>query len=256
LLAKQWTEQYNLDCIVSTDGDADRPLVSDEYGEWLRGDIAGLLVARFLQIDAVVTPVSSNSAVEKCASFAQVVRTRIGSPYVIAAMQSIVNAHKVAGYEANGGFLLNTPVFLDTKQLSALPTRDAVIVPLCILLAAKQENGTIANLLKTLPERYTFSDRIKDFPTELSQSVLAEIQSGDLSQDAAVFARLFAGQLEPAISFDFTDGVRVCLANDEIVHLRGSGNAPELRCYTEAGSYSRAKELNKLCIQLMQSWKD
>jgi len=256
LLAKQWTEQYNLDCIVSTDGDADRPLVSDEYGEWLRGDIAGLLVARFLQIDAVVTPVSSNSAVEKCASFAQVVRTRIGSPYVIAAMQAIVNAHKVAGYEANGGFLLNTPVFLNARQLSALPTRDAVIVLLCILLAAKQENGTIANLLKTLPERYTYSDRIKDFPTELSQSVLAEIQSGDLSQDAAVFARLFAGQLEPAIGFDFTDGVRACLANDNIVHLRGSGNAPELRCYTEASSYRRAKELNKLCIQLMHSWKD
>jgi phosphomannomutase len=85
-------------------------LVSDEQGEWLRGDVAGILVARFLQIDAVVTPVSSNSAVEKCAIFAQVVRTRIGSPYVISAMQAIKNAQHIAGYEANGGFLLHTPV--------------------------------------------------------------------------------------------------------------------------------------------------
>ena len=131
-----------------------------------------------------------------------------------------------------------------------------MIVPLCILLAAKQENCTIAQLLKTLPERYTYSDRIKDFPSELSQSILAELQTGLLKHDAAVFARLFAEQVEPAVAFDTTDGVRITLANDEVVHLRGSGNAPELRCYTEAGSYSRAKALNELCIQTMQNWKD
>lgn len=256
VLAKQWSEEYDLDCIVSTDGDADRPLVSDEQGEWLRGDVAGILVARFLQIDAVVTPVSSNSAVEKCAIFAQVVRTRIGSPYVISAMQAIKNAQHIAGYEANGGFLLHTPVSLNARQLSALPTRDAVIVPLCLLLAAQQQGGSIAKLLKTLPERYTYSDRIKEFPTELSQSILAEIQTGQLTQDATVFAQLFGGQIEPATDFDFTDGVRVTLANDEVVHLRGSGNAPELRCYTEAGSYERAKALNELCIQHMHRWKD
>ncbi|HIG64759.1 MAG TPA: phosphomannomutase [Methyloprofundus sp.] len=256
VLAKQWSEQYDLDCIVSTDGDADRPLVSDEYGEWLRGDVAGILVARFLQIDAVVTPVSSNSALEKCTSFAQVVRTKIGSPYVISAMQAIKNAQHIAGYEANGGFLLHTSVSLNARQLSALPTRDAVIVPLCILLAAQQQGSSIAKLLKTLPERYTYSDRIKEFPTELSQSILAEIQTGQLSQDATVFAQLFGGQIEPAAGFDYTDGVRVTLVDDEVVHLRGSGNAPELRCYTEAGSYERAKALNELCIQHMHRWKD
>ncbi|GFO71083.1 phosphomannomutase [Bathymodiolus japonicus methanotrophic gill symbiont] len=255
MLAKQWSEQYALDCIISTDGDADRPLVSDELGIWLRGDVAGILVARFLQIDAVVTPVSSNSALEKCASFSQVVRTKIGSPYVISAMQALGNAQHVGGYEANGGFLLNTSVTIDNRQLAALPTRDAVIVPLCILLAAQQENCTISQLLQTLPERYTFSDRIKDFPTELSQSVLAKIQMDDLHNNAAVFAQLFAGELEPAAGSDFTDGVRVTLANDEVVHLRASGNAPELRCYTEADSYSRAKALNELCIQHMRSWK-
>ncbi|MDB4837336.1 phosphomannomutase, partial [Marinomonas sp.] len=33
-----WSKQHNLDAIVSTDGDGDRPLISDEKGHWLRGD--------------------------------------------------------------------------------------------------------------------------------------------------------------------------------------------------------------------------
>ncbi|MDE4994485.1 phosphomannomutase, partial [Francisella tularensis subsp. holarctica] len=37
-LAKQWASKYKVDSKVSTDGDADRPLVSDEYGNWLKVD--------------------------------------------------------------------------------------------------------------------------------------------------------------------------------------------------------------------------
>jgi len=255
VLAKQWSEQYSLDCIISTDGDADRPLVSDEKGEWLRGDVAGILVAKFLGVDVLVTPVSSNSAVEKSGLFAEVVRTKIGSPYVVAAMQAVTNQPIVAGYEANGGFLLNTPVIKDNKTLAALPTRDAAIVPLCLLVQAKQQACTVSELLNALPARFTFSDRIKNFPSELSQSILAQLQTGDLDKDKATFSRLFTQQPIPAVAFDYTDGVRIRLANDEVIHLRGSGNAPELRCYTEGASYSRAKALNEQCIMQMNTWK-
>lgn len=47
-LAKQWSEKYNFDCIISTDGDGDRPLISDQFGNWLRGDIVGVLCAQYL----------------------------------------------------------------------------------------------------------------------------------------------------------------------------------------------------------------
>ncbi len=256
VLAKQWSEQYHLDCIISTDGDADRPLVSDEKGEWLRGDMVGILVAKFLGVDVLVTPVSSNSAVEKSGLFSEVVRTKIGSPYVIAAMQAVTHQSIVAGYEANGGFLLNTPVSKNNKTLAALPTRDAVIVPLCLLVQAQQHACTVSELLDTLPARFTFSDRIKNFPSELSQSILAQLQTGDLDKDKATFSRLFPQQSIPAVAFDDTDGVRIHLANDEVIHLRGSGNAPELRCYTEAASYSRAKALNEQCMMQMNTWKN
>lgn len=254
VLAEQWSAEYGLDCIISTDGDADRPLVSDEKGEWLRGDVAGILVADFLQADAVVVPVSCNSALEKSEKFSHTVRTRIGSPFVISAMQAISDQSVIVGYEANGGFLLNTAVSLNDRELTALPTRDAVIVPLCILLQAKQQGCTVSQLLKSLPERFTYSDRIKNFPSELSQSILEKIQTGDIITDRAVFSQLFGGKLEAAVQINRTDGVRVCLANNEIVHIRASGNAPELRCYTEAGSYHRAKLLNALCMEQMKCW--
>ncbi|EIK4794457.1 phosphomannomutase, partial [Vibrio parahaemolyticus] len=37
-----------------------------------------------------------------------------------------------------------------------------------------------------------------------------------------------------AVSIDNTDGLRLELSNSTIIHLRPSGNAPELRCYAEA----------------------
>ncbi|MGW8304064.1 MAG: hypothetical protein ACWGNO_18440 [Desulfobacterales bacterium] len=64
-LARQWAADFGFDAIVSTDGDSDRPLISDENGKWLRGDVAGILCASHLQADAVTAPVSCNSAVEK-----------------------------------------------------------------------------------------------------------------------------------------------------------------------------------------------
>jgi len=255
-LAAQWSEEYHFDSIISTDGDADRPLVSDENGVWLRGDVAGVLVAQYLQADAVVTPVSSNSALEKSQWFEETERTQIGSPYVIAAMQTITVANKcVVGYEANGGFLLNTTITLNEKILPALPTRDALLVPLCLLVEAVQKNCKISDLLKTLPERYTYSDRIKNFPSELSADILKTLQTNDEAENYLVMARLFSNKIEKVKSINNIDGVRVTLMNNEVVHLRASGNAPELRCYTEADSYSRAKALNHICMQQMLKWK-
>ena len=57
-LALDWAKQDRFDAIVSADGDSDRPLVSDENGNWLRGDIAGILCARFLEADSISTPMS------------------------------------------------------------------------------------------------------------------------------------------------------------------------------------------------------
>ncbi|HEB56439.1 MAG TPA: phosphomannomutase [Gammaproteobacteria bacterium] len=256
-LAQEWSKKHKLDAIVSTDGDADRPLVSDENGVWLRGDIAGILCANYLGITHIATPVSSNTAVEKSDLFKSVIRTRIGSPYVIAAMQQLNNetGESIAGYEANGGFLQETPVERDGKTLAALPTRDAVIVILSLLAMAKQQGKKISELTNSLPARFTASNRIKEFPTDAAKNCITQLIGNNdaLSYQAieATFGEL-CGKVE---NTDLTDGLRITFQNGEIIHLRPSGNAPEFRCYNEADSLSRVKNLNQACMEIISKWR-
>ncbi len=251
VLASQWVKEHQLDAIVSTDGDADRPLVSDESGVWLRGDVAGILTAKFLGSETVVTPVSSNSAVERCGDFSSVIRTRIGSPYVIEGMQKAMDSGvgTVVGYEANGGFLQASPVSVGARTLSPLPTRDAVIVILSILAMSRQQGVPVSKLVAALPERYTHSDRLKEFPIALSKKLIGSMSSGVFADDSAAFHNTFGNRLGEVAAIDYTDGVRFTLSSGEVVHLRPSGNAPELRCYTEADTVTRAVELNSIILK-------
>jgi phosphomannomutase len=254
-LAARWAVDHQFDAIVSTDGDSDRPLISDGSGRWLRGDIAGILCARFLNADSVSTPISSNSAVELCGWFPSVRRTRIGSPYVIESMLQAVasGGRRVVGYEANGGFLIQSDLDIDGRMLRALPTRDAVILMLAILLLARREDKSVADLVGSLPPRYTASDRLTEFPVERSRAILAGFSTGNEAGDRRAIEAVWGSQLGQVTAIDRTDGLRVAFANGEIVHLRPSGNAPEFRCYTEAASEARAMELNRSCLGLLRN---
>lgn len=256
-LARTWAAEGRFDALVSTDGDGDRPLVADERGEWLRGDIAGVLCARALGASAVVTPISSNSVVERCGWFSEVVRTRIGSPYVIAAMQRLGarGLAPVVGYEANGGFLSESDIVQGARRLPALPTRDAVIVAVAVIGAARAAGKPVSRLCEDLPLRFTASDRLQDFPSALSARCLAAFRSDDAARERAAAEAAFADAFGPVSWVDHTDGVRIGFASGDIVHLRASGNAPELRVYTEAGTRERAREINRRCLEQLRHWR-
>ena len=249
-LAHDWAATGKYDALVSADGDSDRPLVSDEHGNWLRGDVAGILCAKFLAADSISTPVSCNTAVEKCSWFSDIHRTRIGSPFVVAAMMqaSAGGAKRVVGYEANGGFLLNSDIEAGARFLRALPTRDAVIVMLGILLLAKAQGQTVSELVATLPARFTASDRLKNFATEKSAAILAKFNSGSAANDTAAIEAMFGSICGQVAALNRTDGLRITFANEEVIHLRPSGNAPEFRCYAEAESDARAREITALAL--------
>lgn len=246
-LAKQWAAEQGFDTILSTDGDSDRPLISDENGEWLRGDIAGILAARYLGADSVSTPVSCNTALEKTGWFSDVRRTKIGSPFVVASMNEAAAAGNkgVVGYEANGGFLTNSCFPMFGKMLPALPTRDAVLPVLSIILLSIQKGLTISELLADLPQRFTASDRIQNFPTEESAKILAQFE------DVAAIEEAFGDLFGKVDSVDLTDGLRVTFQTLEVLHMRPSGNAPEFRCYNEAASQERVLEMQQQSMQIL-----
>ncbi len=245
ILARDWASQGAFDAIISTDGDSDRPLLADETGIWMRGDVLGILSAARVGAAAVVTPVSSNTALELSGLFPRCRRTRIGSPYVIAAMseERTTPGEVVCGYEANGGFLLGSDIpGADGTTTTALPTRDAVLP---ILLVLTVPGSSVSAQLASLPQRVTFSDRIKAFAPELGEKLFGMLQAGSAEQQLALQTDLFGASAGEASTIDATDGIRTTFASGEIIHLRRSGNAPELRCYTEADSEARAVTLNR-----------
>jgi phosphomannomutase len=244
---RAWSADYGFDSILSTDGDGDRPLISDEQGNWVRGDIVGLLCARYLGVKQLAVPVSCNTGIELSGAFNQVLCTRIGSPYVIAAMQSFNDATTgIAGFEANGGFLLGSAIQREGKSLAALATRDAVLPALAVLVAAQEKGVPISALLHDLPKRYTASDRLQNCPTAITQCLLSE-----WAQDMHLFKTLLNYDVGDPIGQDLTDGLRIMFDNGEIIHLRASGNAPELRCYCEAATPARAEALTNSVLTRM-----
>ena len=233
------TSGQRFDAIVSTDGDADRPLIADADGTFVRGDLVGAITAWQLGADWIVTPVTSNSALESCGRFPNVLRTRVGSPYVIDGMRQAVasGGRCVVGFEANGGVLLGSTVEKDGRVLKALPTRDAMLPILCCLSVIAATGSPLASVAAGFGFKAGASNRLKEVPGALSAPFLARL-AGDRTYTQALLQELGA-----IAGIDDRDGVRISTAAGEIVHFRASGNAPELRCYVEAPVQSRADAL-------------
>jgi phosphomannomutase len=268
-----------IDAVVSTDGDSDRPLVLgvDPAGKvrFFGGDLVGMVVAEYLQADAVVVPISCNDAIDLGALKKRVQpKTRIGSPFVITGMaQAQKNGHQaVVGWEANGGFLTGSDITCDGKTLHALPTRDAILPLLGTLFAGFSQNLTVTDLFDRLPARFSRAALLRNFPRSVSVQIVKQFSPASPSVTDVIFETTsirpldVAGQLvadvnpqslwaiksalekyfTPAFGFaavtqlNFTDGVRIYFANGDVAHVRPSGNADELRIYAVADTQARA----------------
>lgn len=243
--------EYGLHAIVSTDGDGDRPLVLDEKGNQINGDVLGALTAKALGIKTIVTPLTSTSGIELSGWFNAVVRTRIGSPYVVQAMAEISDG-SVAGFEANGGFLLGSEVALEGGSLTPLATRDAVLPILAVLAQSAKESAPLSALAALLPKRVMKADRLKNIANAKG---LAFVEA--MANQPDLRARFDARLAEP-LAIDTQDGTRLALGDGTIVHFRQSGNAPELRCYVETQSVDETDAILALMVGKLEQefWGD
>jgi phosphomannomutase len=241
-----------LHAVVSTDGDSDRPLVlgvdpRTNQVHFFGGDLVGMVVAEYLQADAVVVPISCNDAIDR-GKLASVVepKTRIGSPFVIAGMEAALAKGKkrVCGWEPNGGFLTGSPIARNGAILQPLLTRDAGLPILGVLFAAEQDGLSLVDLFARLPKRFSRAALLKHFPRATALKIVGRFSPPDAAPEA--IRKDLAQFFTPALGFagitqvDYTDGVRILFANGEVAHVRPSGNADELRIYAVADTQSRA----------------
>jgi phosphomannomutase len=290
-----------LDAVVSTDGDSDRPLVTavvaaPEIGRsgrrlrFLPGDLLGLLVAEYLRADAAAVSVSANDAVERrmAERGISLKKTRIGSPYVISAMEEFrrgARHERIVGWESNGGFLTGSDISLPAGPLPALPTRDSTLPVVAPLIAAAEQRVSLATLYSRLPAGFGRAGLLDNVPVEVSRAILSRLAPpsdrvevefegmGDVfdrsvpgSTNAAplgfraaeewqrckaTLARFFT----PALGFDeivrinVLDGVRVYFRGGDVAHVRPSGNAPQLRIYATSDSQARADQIVELALR-------
>ncbi len=197
-------------------------------------------------------------------------KTRIGSPYVVSALVEV-------GWEGNGGFLTGVPFTIrGGGSIAPLPTRDAILPLLCVLCASVGAGLGLSELLDRLPHRFGRSAFIRDFPMDAAREIIRWLSPSDGSIVGARFddgkmlvtdrqgaerpvgaSEETGAELEgirarigryfteddgfPEIrKVEWPDGVRMTFSNNDVVHIRPSGNAPEMRLYANADSEQRA----------------
>jgi len=246
-LVSDWCKAGRFDAIVSADGDGDRPLVCDEQGQILRGDFVGMITARFLGAKTVVTPITSNSGIDAHVS-KRSLRTKVGSPYVIAGMKKAKRAGSkaIVGFEANGGFFTLSTFKQNGIALAPLPTRDCFLPILSVLAFAAREKLKLSQLSMKYPLPAALAGRLENYPVAASSALMTQLMKSPAASKA------FFAPLGVVLRIDKTDGLRCTLEGGGAVHLRPSGNAPEFRCYVEAADQHKAEHLLGAALALIK----
>jgi phosphomannomutase len=244
-LTRGWAAVHDFDAILCAVGDGSQPWVGDEFGEWVAGDLLGIACAHHLGAQAVATPVTSNTALERCQLFSKVSRTSLepGALQNTLAQLRLDGADPVVGWDAGGGFWVSSQVLRGGRRLGPMNAADGLLPAVALLCAAQARNMPVSGLLATLPKRFTASDVLQNLPQLASESLLER-----LALDEHLIAPLFAPHSGSVKALDTTDGLRAFFTNGDIVHLRADPSETTMHCYSEAASASHARQLCDACL--------
>ena len=95
--------------------------------------------------------------------------------------------------------------------------------------------------------RFSKAGLLKNFPREAGLGIVRRLTPTASDKDSSVniasdLARVFttARGFKSVSRLDYTDGVRIIFSNNDVAHIRPSGNADELRIYAAADTQARA----------------
>lgn len=208
---------------LAFDADGDRVVFVDETGRFIPGDYTGTLIAKYSPSSVIVTPINTSQVVESVGK--KVIRTKVGSPYVVEAMKK---CGAIFGFEANGGGI----------SAEIMMTRDAGSTTIKILNLLKQSGKSLGRLINTMPKFFLYRTKI-NCPQELNAVILKEIKNKfNKFRD---------------IKMEEMDGLKIWLNSSSWILFRPSSNAPEFRVFAEAKTKQKAEKLGQEGINFVKS---
>ncbi len=212
---------------IAHDGDADRTIMVDEHGTILTGDrvfaITALHHLKGKKRPRIVTTVATSSVMDDVAKKlnGKIVRTKVGEPEIIGEYRR--KGGEIGG-EENGGVF-----FFDW-----LLCREGIMTAVKFLEIMDRSRKSVSELNASLPQYHQVKKRI-ECPSKLKAKVL-----NNLAKRLAKY------------KLDRTDGLRV-IFDDGWLLVRPSGTEPIFRCFVEAKTEKRAKELTVLGMKELKA---
>jgi phosphomannomutase/phosphoglucomutase len=211
---------------VALDGDADRSIFIDEFGEIHWGDKTFALIEKqFLKSnpgEKVVTPVSSSTLIRDIAEAygGELVLTKVGS---VTVSQTMKKLKAKLGGEENGG------IFYGPHQA----VRDGAMATALILNIMAETKEKLSKLLAELPKYFIEKGKV-ECPENLKAKTLEKL-------------------IEKAkgLNISTIDGIKIWFEDKSAILVRPSGTEPIYRLYAEAKNRKRAKQLvNEYLLKL------
>lgn len=208
---------------IAFDGDGDRVVFIDERGKFVPGEYSCSLIAKTEPGNKVVTTISASQVADSIGK--PVIRTKVGSPYVIAAMKE---NEILFGFEQNGGAIFANNMY----------TRDGGTVVIKILSLFSDFDGSFSELVATLPKFYMSRTKV-DCPSNLNPQILKVAKEK--------FSAKGGGE-----KVEELDGIKIWLDSKTWILFRPSSNAPEFRVFAESDQGNKSKKLLSDGIKLVK----
>ena len=211
------------DFAVAHDGDADRAIFIDNLGRYISGDRSATLLCKHIITNRrdnlprrVVTAVSSSTIIEDLLREygVEVVWVRVGS---IAIARTLQKLGGMAGFEENGGFIY------PPHQM----VRDGAMTTALMLELLGSEGVSLSDLYDKLPKRHLIKTKVPMRDRSLVKNLVDKI--------------LLSYENYRSITID---GVKI-IGPDFWFLVRPSGTEPIIRVFVEAGDESKANEILK-----------
>lgn len=216
---KQKVKETGADFGIGWDSDGDRCIFIGKGGVFIPGDYTASIVAREAAGDIIVTPVATSQVVDHIGK--KIIRTRVGSPYVIEAMKK---HNSKFGFEANGGGV----------SAEIMYTRDGGTTTIKFLNILAKSGKSFEELIATLPKFYLSKTKV-DYKWEQKDEILKKAKEH------------FKGKC------DETDGLKIWLSDTTWMLFRSSLNAPEFRIFAESKDEKESEKLLAEGLELVNS---